>query len=187
VFSNDQFRVTGNIINRRELVLGACVKVDAQLLFKSITVFHTVLVGQSSLDDEIARHNVEVSGKKEIVELFSLKCRCRQNTAAFSSAALDGAGHLAGTLSTLANSTAVPERSYRLGSADKEAPPSSSSTAARDSDDRRVASHDGDGLLLSSSSAALRREHGQERDGEQPLKKGWLLKKRDIISGWKCR
>jgi hypothetical protein len=22
---------------------------------------------------------------------------------------------------------------------------------------------------------------------EQPLKKGWLLKKRDIISGWKCR
>jgi hypothetical protein len=24
-------------------------------------------------------------------------------------------------------------------------------------------------------------------EDEQPLKKGWLLKKRDIISGWKCR
>ena len=23
--------------------------------------------------------------------------------------------------------------------------------------------------------------------GEEPIKKGWLLKKRDIISGWKCR
>jgi hypothetical protein len=31
------------------------------------------------------------------------------------------------------------------------------------------------------------RLRSNEDTEQQPLKKGWLLKKRDIISGWKCR
>lgn len=88
-----------------------------------------MLVGTSTLENELLTGNVTLQATDEFSDLIKLKFKkCAKQGEFFA-------------ISSSSNNNSLPIRSNRL--------PSNS--------------------------------------GEQPIKSGWLLKKRDIISGWKCR
>ncbi len=163
-------RIAGNIFNRREIVLGECIKVDAQIVFKTITSFSQVMIGGSNLEDEVIRGNIETTGKKDVIELFSNKCSKRAHTQAMLHDT-DGSGYIGG----------IPPRTMSTTGAN---------SGGGFGDRPRITSKDGEGVDGEDMIHQVNHNHPNSvnpNNLEQPLKKGWLLKKRDIISGWKCR
>lgn len=105
------------------MVLTDCIKFETTIKFRDLRSFHQIMVGESTIDEEITSGQLKITGPAE--EISAFKARFRK---------------ISPTLPTVQNA-AVPVRENRI---------------------------------LSSEELP-------------PIKSGWLLKKRDIISGWKCR
>lgn len=107
----------------RELIIN--VNCDATIAFKSINSFIRIMDGGSTLNDEIGKGKLTLTGSTEALESFHSKWL-----------------RICDMPNTAVNAD-IPTRPNRL--------PSTGT------------------------------------DKVQPLKAGWLLKKRDIFSGWRCR
>lgn len=174
-----KLRSAGNIFNRREIVLGECIKVDAQIVFKTFTSFVQVMIGGTTMEDEVVRSVIETTGKRDVIDLFSGKCSKRAHNQA-----LNTFDALAASAGTGSGSFASAANGHPLG------PRTLTTTGAAAETRDRLASKDVDGPLGSGIIHQVNHNHPNSVNPnihEQPLKKGWLLKKRDIISGWKCR
>lgn len=119
-----KFRQTGVIINNKELIIS--VDVDATIAFKTVNSFYRIMDGGSTIDDEISKGKITITGSQEAQDSFHYKWL---------------------RICDLPNTinADIPIRPIRLPSTDMKS-----------------------GKI-------------------QPLKSGWLMKKRDIFSGWRLR
>lgn len=119
-----KFRQTGVIINNKELIIS--VDADATIAFKTVNSFYRIMDGGSTIDDEISKGKITITGSQEAQDSFHYKWL---------------------RICDLPNTinADIPIRPIRLPSTDMKS-----------------------GKI-------------------QPLKSGWLMKKRDIFSGWRLR
>lgn len=152
-----KFRNSGVIVNNRDIVLVDSIKVDAVLSFKSLHVFWNVVNGGSTIEEEMNKDNIKQTGGSD--ELLLLRRKLLSTPMARNR----GIG-----------STAVGGGGGSSFSGD---------TAGSSSDVTAGAG----GAAGGNKDPQSRKPRLSSIDGLQPLKSGYLLKRRDIFAGWRCR
>jgi hypothetical protein len=115
---------------------------------RDVTIFHNLVVGETTLEEEIKNDHVKIQASNEIIAILKARFVCMSPSPFFPSSS----SALAGT--------------------------NASSTAAYNAGGMR------EHRILSGGNNP---SSANNPDDSPPLKAGWLLKKRDIISGWKRR
>jgi len=170
-----KFRSDGIIVNNIELVMKECIQIDAEIKFFSLGNFWATKNGSMQLEDG----SMNITGTEEAINVFRVKILNTTTTTTSSSSATTTASEGADGAGGFATSSSAASGGGGDSSGLSAAQIFASAAAAEKHAHRAHAS------TTTTSHAAFVVD--EEDRHQRPLRAGWLLKKRDILTGWQSR